>query len=132
MQEGKGARAVQHVQISERNPISVPLPQEVERLLWREREVATIVYRLRAATANEVCDNLSSQLHNASVRSMLNRLVAKGILKRTMSGKAFVYLPALTSSDSRTLALRHFAEDYFAGSVHQAAQTMRALLEAHR
>jgi predicted transcriptional regulator len=123
---------MKHVRIGERNLIAVSLPNEVEQLLRREREVATIVYRLRAATANEVCDHLSAQLHNASVRSMLNRLVAKGILKRTLSGKAFVYLPALTSSDSRTRALQRFAEDYFAGSVHQAAQTMRALLEAHR
>lgn len=122
---------MRHMRISHRDSIAVPLPHEVEHLLWREREVATIVYRLRAATANEICGSLSSPLHNASVRSMLNRLVAKGILKRTLSGKAFVYLPALTSSDSRTLALRRFADDHFAGSVLQAARTMRGLLEAH-
>ena len=123
---------MRHEEISRRSSTAVPWPMEVEQLLWREREIATIVYRLRAATANEVCDNLSAPLHNASVRSMLNRLVAKRILKRTLSGKAFVYLPALTSSDSRTLALRRFADDYFAGSVHLAARTMKTLLEAHR
>ena len=123
---------MRHDEIVQCNSTAVPWPMEVEQLLWREREVATIVYRLRAATANEVCENVSGQLHNASVRSMLNRLVAKGILKRTLSGKAFVYLPALTATDSRTLALRRFADDYFAGSVHLAAQSMRALLEAYR
>ena len=121
---------MRHVEIDRRNSATVPWPVEVEQLLWREREVATIVYRLRAATANEVCEHLSAPLHNASVRSMLNRLIAKGILKRTLSGKAYVYLPALTSSDSRMLALRRFADDYFAGSVDLAAQTMRTLLEA--
>jgi predicted transcriptional regulator len=122
---------MRHDEITQRNSTAVPWPIEVEQLLWREREIATIVYRLRAATAKDVCDSLSAPLHNASVRSMLNRLVAKGILKRTLSGKAFVYLPALTSSDSRTLALRRFADDYFAGSVHLAARTMRGLLETH-
>ena len=123
---------MRHDEIAQHNSTAVPWPMEVEQLLWREREVATIVYRLRAATATDVCENISGRLHNASVRSMLNRLVAKGILKRTLSGKAFVYLPALTPMDSRTLALRRFADDYFAGSVHLAAQTMRTLLEAHR
>ena len=123
---------MRHDEIAQHNSTAVPWPIEVEQLLWREREVATIVYRLRAATANEVCANLSGQLHNASVRSMLNRLVAKGILKRTLSDKSFVYLPALTATDSRILALRRFADDYFAGSVHLAAQSMRALLEAYR
>lgn len=123
---------MRHDQISRANSTAVPWPIEVEQLQWREREVAVIVYRLRAATANEVCAKLSARLRNASVRSMLNRLVAKGILKRTLSGRAFVYLPALTSRDSRTLALRRFADDYFAGSVHVAARTMRSLLEAPR
>ena len=111
---------------------SVSLPPEVDQLSWREREIASTVYFLRAATASDVRDNLSTSLANASVRSMLNRLVAKGILKRTLSGKAFVYLPALTSSDSRALALKRFADDYFSGSVQQAASAMRRLLGANR
>ena len=112
--------------------ISVALPREVEMLQSREREIATIVYSSRAVTANDVCANLSVPLTNAAVRSMLNRLVAKGILKRTSSGKAFVYLPDLTFSDSRTLALRRFADDFFSGSVEQAAQTMKTLLGPNR
>ena len=92
----------------------------------REREIATIVYRSRAATAEEVVKALSAPLDNASVRSMLNRLVAKGILKRTMSGTAFVYLPALTTADSRLRALRQFADDFFDGSLDRAAQTIKA------
>lgn len=96
--------------------------------MWREREIATTVYLLRAATADEVCDNLSAPLANSSVRSMLNRLVAKGILKRTLIRRAFVYLPGLSSGESQTLALKRFVEDYFAGSVQQAAVTIRNLL----
>ena len=121
-------RTVTNRSLKRHSPVS--LPREVEMLGRREREIATTVYLLRAATANEVCDNLSTLLTNASVRSMLNRLVAKGILKRILSGNAFVYLPALTSSESRALALKRFAEDYFAGSVQQAAVAMRALLSS--
>lgn len=109
---------------------AVSLPHEVELLGRREREIATTVYLLRAATANDVGQSLSVSLANASIRSMLNRLVAKGILKRTMSGNAYVYLPALTSRESHALALRRFVDDYFDGSVEQAAAAMRDLLEA--
>ena len=116
--------------LSDRTPIG--LPHEVQRLLPREREIATIVYSFRAATAQDVSENLSSRLSSSAVRSMLNRLVAKRILQRILSGRIFVYLPALTSNDSRTLALKRFADDYFAGSVQQAATTMRALLDPGR
>jgi len=102
------------------------LPPEVRLLRRREREIAIIIYQSRAATADQVVKALSSRLDNASVRSMLNRLVAKGILKRTMSGTAFVYLPALTPADSRLKALRQFADDFFDGSLARAAQTIKA------
>jgi predicted transcriptional regulator len=109
-------------------PNRVRLPNEVQLLLKREREIATIVYRLRAATAEDVCENVSAPLANASVRSMLNRLVAKKILKRTLSGRAFIYLPALTCTDSGIRALRQFAQDYFEGSVSQAAEAVQAMV----
>jgi predicted transcriptional regulator len=103
------------------------LPNEVRVLYPREREIATIVYALRAATAKDVAPYLCERLLNASLRSMLNRLVAKGILTHIRSGRAFVYLPALTSQDAGLVALRHFAEDHFGGSLSRAARTMDAL-----
>jgi hypothetical protein len=101
------------------------LPNEVRVLYPREREIATIVYALRAATAKDVAPYLCERLLNASLRSMLNRLVAKGILTHIRSGRAFVYLPALTSQDAGLVALRHFAE--VGGSLSRAARTMDAL-----
>ena len=104
------------------------LPREVELLLFRERELATIVYARGAITAKQMEEELSASIANASIRSMLNRLVAKGILKRVLGYKAFVYLPALTPSDSGSLALKQFADDYFDGSLQQAARAMTKLL----
>ena len=107
------------------------LPMEVMALLPREREIATIVHTLRAATAQQVTDRVSSTVSNAAVRSMLNRLVAKGILKRVLSRNAYIYLPALTFKDSGARALARFAEDYFDGSIQQAATVMKFLLNAN-
>lgn len=105
------------------------LPAEVLSLLPREQEVARIVYERGAATARQVGDLLCSRISNAAVRSMLNRLVAKGILKRTLSYQAFVYLPCLTPSESSARAIEQFAQDYFGGSLIEAAKTMRTLLK---
>ena len=106
-----------------------PLPREVECLFRREREIATIVYELGAATANDVQSRLSSPVANGSIRSMLNRLVKKGILVRWRPRNAFIYMPALTRKDSREGALVRFADDYFGGSVHRAAQAMSQLVQ---
>jgi predicted transcriptional regulator len=105
------------------------VPREVRLLLRREREIAMIVYQLGAATANQVQNRLSKPLANASVRSMMNRLVRKGILTRWQANNAFIYMPALTFADSRRLALTRFADDYFAGSIQVAAAAMKRLIE---
>jgi predicted transcriptional regulator len=96
------------------------LPIEIQRLFRRERELASIVYFLGSGTANEVSRALTVELTNASVRSMLNRLVAKGILRRNCDGKAFIYSPALSCRDSQAIALTRFVRDYFNGSVDRA------------
>lgn len=105
------------------------LPMEVRLLLPREREVATIVYSIGSCTAAQVVHNLRRTPDRSTVRSMLNRLVDKGILKRTPGGRSFVYSPGLTLADSAVLALRRFANDYFAGSMSRAATSMHKIFE---
>ena len=94
-------------------------PQEVRRLFRREREIAMIVYDRGLITAREVEAALSVPLSNASVRSMLRRLVRKGILTRVECGRrhTFVYGPALTQASAREVALKQFAQDFYAGSL---------------
>lgn len=102
------------------------LPPEVRRLYPREREIAAIVYLRGLATAADIETGLSSPLSNAAVRSMLNRLVAKGILTRLKCGphRTFVYGPALTSAAARETALRQFAQDFYAGSLASLAEAI--------
>lgn len=108
------------------------LPAEVQKLFSREREVATIVYARGSATATDVQGRLSTRLSNGAVRSMLQRLVCKGILTRRRRGRhgAYVYLPALTTALVRENALVQLADEYFAGSLHRAALAMVNLLRA--
>jgi predicted transcriptional regulator len=110
-------------------------PREVELLYRREREIAAVVYRIGLATAADVQAELSRELSNPAVRSMLNRLVAKGILTRTRCGRfgTFVYGPALTPATEREAALRRFADDFYAGSLSSLARAIADLFasESH-
>jgi predicted transcriptional regulator len=101
-------------------------PLDVGRLYRREREIAGIVYRQGLATANDIRDGLDDPLSSAAVRSMLNRLVRKGILSQLKCGQngAFVYGPAQSLFSARELQLRRFADDFYDGSLDRLAKAI--------
>lgn len=108
------------------------LPPEVRRLYRREREIAAIVYERGLATATDVQGGLSCELSNPATRSMLNRLVGKGILTRVRCGRhrTFVYGPALTNASARETALRQLAEDFYGGSLASLAEAIADMFAA--
>ena len=105
------------------------LPPEVRGLYRREREIAEIIYRRGSATANEVQAELSDPLTNAAVRSMLCRLVRKGVLGRRPRecGTEYLYYAAINNDLSRERALKQLADDFFGGSLQEAAATLANL-----
>ena len=101
------------------------------RLPAREQELATIIYLDGEATATELEKALSASITNSAIRSMLTRLVAKGILRSRKEGKKFVYRPAVFDERTRELALTRVTEDYFDGSLASATMCLlRMLLKA--
>lgn len=102
------------------------IPREVQRLYPREREIASIVYEKGLASAVDVEAALDNAISNPAVRSMLNRLVRKGILTRIECGKfgSFIYGPALTQLSAREIELRHFADDFYNGSLNELAAAL--------
>ena len=111
------------------------LPRQVLRLASREREVATIVYAQTSATARQVEAQLSTAMTNSAVRSMLVRLVSKGILSRRAiggkrgRGQEYLYRPAATEVDLKIRALKRLSEDFFEGSLAEAAQLLQVLVD---
>jgi len=97
------------------------LPPQVSELAWRERQIASIVYRLGFATAKQVQFELGEPLSNGAVRSMLMRLVAKGILSRRPgkrgAGCSDLFIARLSVEDARKRALAKVADDFFGGSL---------------
>ena len=63
----------------------------IRHLARRERQVAERVGWIGEASAEEVRAALPDPLSNAAVRSMLRRLVAKGLLARCKLGRKFLY-----------------------------------------
>ena len=104
-------------------------PAILSRLPPRERQVATIIYRRGIATATDVCRLLPDAITNAAVRSMLTRLVAKGVFIRRRDGKRFQYLPAAVDTE-REAALRQVSRQHFDGNLEQAAAALATLIVA--
>ena len=105
-------------------------PQIVMNLAPAEREVALLVYQLGGCTAKEVHDRLGKRVTNATVRTMLRRLMNKRILSRRPAGqyKTFLYVPAITTEFVRQSAILHVAEQHFAGSLPRLAATLDDLM----
>jgi predicted transcriptional regulator len=83
-----------------------PLEHEVMRVLWARG----------SATAADVGAALPRRLTNATVRTLLRRLEAKGYLRHGMRGRAFVYEPSVAQSQAATGALRSIVRRFFGGS----------------
>ncbi len=96
----------------------------VSRLPPRERQVAQIVHARGEASAAEIMEALPDPLSSAAVRSMLSRLIGKGVVRRRRDGKRFLYLPAVANPAARDAALRRVSRDFFGGSIPEAADAM--------
>jgi predicted transcriptional regulator len=109
------------------------LPPQVRLLAPREREIAEIIYFEGSSTANDVQSKLSCPISGSAIRSMLRRLVTKGILDQQLAGRGrrqwHVYTPAITSEMVQVAVLEQVIEQYFRGSVCQAAKVVIGLME---
>ena len=81
-----------------------------------EHEVMTIVWRHGAATATDVTGQLSRPLTNATVRTLLRRLEAKGYVRHTVHGRSFVYSAKVREAQAASGAVRRVLQRFFAGS----------------
>jgi predicted transcriptional regulator len=109
-------------------PAPAIAPAVLARLATREREVAGAVYAGGEMAADEVRAALGAGLSNSAVRTMLNRLTEKNILKRRGAGNKFLYSAALPDDLVREAALKRLSDDYFGGSLFDAALALMKLV----
>lgn len=102
------------------------MPDGLNSLGRRERQIMEIVFRRGRATAAEVLAELPDPPTYTSVRGMLRWLEEKGHLRHERDGLRYVYLPTADLSKARTSALRHMVKTFFDGS---PAEAVTALLD---
>jgi BlaI family transcriptional regulator, penicillinase repressor len=100
-----------------------PLP----RISEAEWEVMKIVWSRRSASAEEITTTLG--WHPKTVRTYLNRLVKKGALGFTKTGRAYLYRPLVKESDCIAAASDSFLDRVFGGSL---APMVAQLVERQR
>ncbi len=94
-------------------------------LTRRERQIMDAIYRRGRATAGEIVAELPGTPANATVRTQLRVLEAKGHLRHEEHGLRYVYLPTVPRHSARKSALKHLVDTFFDGS---GAQVVAALL----
>jgi predicted transcriptional regulator len=103
--------------------MSHKLQNELSR---RERQVMSVIYSKKRASAKELLAGIPNPPSYSAVRSILNILEAKGLLKHRKDGKKYVYYPTIPREKARESALSHLLKTYFDDSVEKA---VTAILE---
>ena len=87
------------------------------------------VWRLGAATAEQVRESLPEPLHDSSVRTLLRILESKGYLTHEARGKAYVYTAKVARAKAQGSALRDVLARFFGGSAEDLV--LRLIEEDH-
>lgn len=82
-----------------------------------ETEVLRLVWKLKKATVQDVCDSLPTtrKIAYATVQTLLRRLEKKGYLKHSRRGKAYVFFPAVKKEKVIKKSISEFLERLFSG-----------------
>lgn len=82
-----------------------------------EREILSIIWRLAAATAEQVREGLVRPLKDSTVRTVLRRLEEKGYLAHSVENRTFVYRPAESRQRVAGRAVKRIVDWFCEGSV---------------
>ena len=86
----------------------------------------SVIYTKRRSSAKELLLEIPDPPSYSAVRSILNILEAKGLLRHRKVGKKYVYYPTIPHEKARSSELRHLLQTYFDNSVEKA---VTAILE---
>jgi BlaI family transcriptional regulator, penicillinase repressor len=100
------------------------MPQSLQTLTRRERQIMDILYRRGRATAAAVMADLPGQPNSSTVRTQLRVLEEKGHVRHEEEGLRYVYVPALPRHAARKSALRHLVDTFFDGSAEKVVAAL--------
>ena len=122
-QQSAGGRLLQEVTVAKNVEKT-----DLKGLARRERQIMEIVYQRGSATATDVMANLPGRPANATVRTMLGVLEAKGYLRHESEKGKYIYFPTISLASARKSALDSVLETFFKGA--EAAAVISILTKA--
>jgi|SRR5579875_1697005 len=84
-----------------------------------EREILSIVWRLAAATADQVRAELGRPLKDSTIRTVLRRLEEKGYVAHEVDNRTFIYRPAESPQRVAARAVKRIMDWFCDGSVEE-------------
>src|SRR5580700_12320432 len=84
-----------------------------------ERSILTLVWRMSAATAEEVREELERPLKDSTIRTVLRRLEEKGYLAHSVDNRTFIYRPAQSPQKVAGRAVQRIVDWFCEGSVEE-------------
>lgn len=84
-----------------------------------EREVLRLVWRQERATADGIRAELPRPLKESTVRTVLRRLEAKGLVRHSVAGRTYVYRAAEGRGRAAARAVKRIADWFCNGSVEE-------------
>ena len=110
--------------------VSRAMPAEFEILGGRQRELIRIIYGRGGATVREIHTKIPDPPPSrCGIRTLLNRMVRKGLLRTRPTGRhsELLYLPAASSAEISLSAFDRIAKEHFRGSKYRAADALERL-----
>lgn len=90
----------------------------------RERQIMDVLFRLDAATAQEVRSALDDPPTYSAVRGMLRLLEQKGYVQHAWEGPRYLYRPTVDRERLRRSAAQHMLQTFFNNSMESAMAAM--------
>jgi len=111
------------------------LPSEYESLGPRQRDLMDVITRSGGATLREVHSQIPDPPPSIyGIRTLLNRLVRKGLLRTRRSGRhsELLYVAVSERSDVKLQAFDRIAKEHFRGSKARAISALERLAAGRR
>ena len=90
----------------------------MDRLTRREREIINALFALdNRASVEDIRTRLDTPPSDSSVRVMMARLEAKGIVRRRQEGIRNIYSVAVSPAAAKRTALQQYLQTFFGGSL---------------
>jgi predicted transcriptional regulator len=86
------------------------------RLGRRELEILHVVWELREATVQDVCDRLARPAAYSTILTMMRTMESKGVLSHRVVGRTFVYSAKVSCEHVRASTLHMIRDSLFGGS----------------